>query len=246
MGLLCNSQTLIDTSFVRLDNDYVAYKSIDSKKEVVPLEIKHTFEEILDKEELSENPYSYKIKISNDIFAYILINNNFIETKGYIIFFNKEKKKVSKTPIIINLKWAYNNEEGFGFKLLDYPLFQINKENNINYVILKERVHNGNSYNAVVTRVYELRNDLYTELKFYFESKVLLDDGNEIVRYLKENKILSYLQKRDKTIYLGTVFLNSKMDNIESISCDYNDYCDVLITSSGIERDKFFKNGYIN
>lgn len=240
-----NSQTKIDSTLVRPDNDYVTYYDSACLKEKTPAPIQKQFAKIVSSYEIIDDAYAYKINISNHIKSYILITHNFFSSYAYFFFYDAEEQSVNNQPIKINLKWAYNSEEGFSFKLLTTPLMELTSDNNGTFLILKERIHNG-TFNAVVSKVYELKNDLSYRLKCCFESTSIVFMENEctITRELKGDKIISYKKTQTGNIYLGMIQLNREKNNIVARECISNEYADYLLCSFENE-DVFFKQGYL-
>lgn len=153
----------------------------------------------------------------------------------------------STYPFIINGQWMSNQEEGFDIKLLSYPI--VFDENNFLWV--KERVHNGNSYNAVIK--YKLYCDKKFNLRLVscveevslcffpemdFEDYALFyreQDGKEVVCYIKNTSGESEL--------VGSFSL-SKRGKISKIKVYNERYSSFLVTSSGLRPQAFTKRSF--
>jgi hypothetical protein len=187
---------------------------------------------------------SYKIIIDSNISMYVLVATCNFQKLAFFIPYDETYQKVSSSPVQIDIKWAFENEEGFLEKLLDYPLASIDANNKL--LFLKERVHNGNVYNAVITKVYRLNTDLSLTLKFCFESKALLNNGSEIWRRLTSDGFRCYEHSSDSMQYLGKVFADFELGKITLKDCSTNFDCNYLFTISGFPDEELLRKGYVS
>jgi hypothetical protein len=239
-----NVTSQVKQAIVRNDNDYVTYNDTYSQKEKLPSEVLKKFKSVSDTIENVRELLNYKVKVSDSIDAYILIVNSSNLRQAFIVFHNEKEHKTSSKFIGINLKWAFNNENGFDVKLLAAPLIRIETLNGKIFIYLKERTHNGNVYNAVVNKVYEITDDLVTTLKFCFEESALLEDGSKLNRILHDKEIVTYRIFRNQITKVGSITLNNTRDSIVDRICSDSNFCELLFTSSGIKDEQFLKEGY--
>ncbi|RYJ43167.1 hypothetical protein [Flavobacterium beibuense] len=240
---LSYSQNL-DKTIIRDDNDYVLYNDTNSPTESTPNEVVTEFEKVLKSIKYLKTTVLFKIKNNNDIDTYALVVNDGLNKEIFILPYNHLEKRVANNYIKINGKWGFNSENGFDFKLLDYPNIKTELIDNNLYIYLKERVHNGNSYNAVVTKVFEITKDLDLNLKFCYEEVCLTGDGIKIIRVLKEDNLFCYKNEDNKLRYIGSLVIDRENGKIESRQCDDNDLCEILFTCSGENEHSFIKSGY--
>ena len=69
---------------------------------------------------------------------------------------NPLSETLSKKPFVINGKWCADNESGFDVPLLKGQMIEVSG----NSIFLRERVHNGNSYNAVLLYCLQCNTEL--------------------------------------------------------------------------------------
>ena len=234
-------------SIVRNDNDYVAYKDNFSPKDATPKRVLEKFQLIVD-ELKYDSPniefYSYKIILNETIDIYSLLVNYNLKKECYVLAYNKKVGTITNTPIIINVKWSFNNESGFSYKLLEYPLVGIRQINNNFIVCLKERVHNGNMYNAVIDKLYSLNDDMSFDLRFCYEEASLTLDNQIIKRYLKDNTISVYIKKDTSCEIIGKIEIDAKAKKIIKTECLNDKFSEVIFTTSGKEDEYILKNGF--
>jgi len=231
----------------RVDNDYVTYKDTESPRVEAPKDVIKNMSAILKSSQLpfSEKEISlYKIDIDSNIQAFVLVSHFPTYQYAYIFLYNTKEKTTSNAPVGINLKWAANNEQGFDFKMLKYPLVEIKKEDSSYKVYLKERVHNGNMYDAVITKIYNINNALSFQLAYCYESYAVLDENTYIERLLKDNVITVFKSTVNSKEYLGSIILSDNNTKINSIVCNNENYCNILFTNSEKSNDEILKNGY--
>ncbi|GGB79673.1 hypothetical protein GCM10007424_19810 [Flavobacterium suaedae] len=238
-GSLLYSQK-IDFSTVLKNSNYLSIPKDDTTIEKTPDKViesinKMTWETSLDVEN------TLKFTITKNVDLYILITGNGYKKYAYFLPYNHSKNTVTNNPVKINLRWSYNNEEGFETKLLNKPLIETQQINNKTFLLLKERVHNGNMYNAVVTKVFELTPKLDMQLKFCFEEvSQLTFEETMINRQFSKNKIDSFINGK----LIGSVTIDIEKGVIINSKCINNDYCNYLIKSSGENQSDFLKKGY--
>jgi hypothetical protein len=237
----------INNSIVRNDKDYATYYDVKSVKEKTPSSVQNKFEDVLKQLEYRSKDgsvFTYKITVDDHLDLYVMVVDCIIQKAGYIISYNQVSHEISKEAIVINLKWALNNEDGFNVKLLDYPLVKVDK-NGGNYILsLKERVHNGNVYNAVITKIYSLTNNLSFESQFCFESKSLSPEGVLRKRILKDDTILVFDETDTSVNFIGKVIISKEQKKILNKESINEFFTPQLFTASGLEDQRIFDHGY--
>jgi len=234
-------------SIVRVDNDYANYKDVHSIKELNPPKVIEKLKNVLNELDYSliaSDFVTYKITVNSNIDLYVLLIYEFPYNLGKVFAYNKVLNEISVAPLDLNIKWGFNNEVGFTNKLLDYPLIETAIKNETIEIIIKERVHNGNIYNAVIKKHYTLNSDLSFTLDFCFEKICLLWNGQKIKRVLVNDTIFAYLDLDLSLQYIGNVQFDRKTKKVIKRECIVSEYCEVLFTSSPDEDEYFLKNGY--
>lgn len=236
-----------EKSIVRNDNDYVTYNDSESLKEFNPKKVKELFK--LTIKQIKRNServkfYSYKININENIDIYALIVDCNFRNDCYIVAYDKFKQIITSNPVKLNIKWANNNESGFKNKLLCFPLLDIQKVDSQYTISIKERVHNGNTYNAVINKIYILKDDLSFDLKFCYEETALTFDGQNIKRVLNNNIIYVYKQDASVLEYLGKIQIDIEAKKIIKKECIKDEFCEILFTCSGESEETILKNGF--
>jgi hypothetical protein len=238
-----------ENSIVRNDNDFATYQDIESLKEPNPKIVLEKIKSIIKfskKQSKKVNFFSYKINLSEKVEIYALIVNGPFTSECNIFAYDIFNKKVTLYPIKYSLKWAKNSESGFNYKLLDLPMLNVQRQNENYNISVKERVHNGNTYNAVINKTYKLNSDLSFDLKFCFEENALTFDGHKIIRILYDNLLYVYKKDLVSIEYLGKILLNSEKSEFVKKDCFKEDFCDVLFTCSGKKEEIILKKGYIS
>jgi len=234
-------------AIIRDDNDYVTYEDVQSLKEVTPPMMVKKIESIISnfKSDLKVvHSYLYKINVDETIDIYSLFVNYNFKHDCYLMAFNKLNATITEVPIILNMKWGFNNESGFNNKLLKYPLIEVKKSESGYIVFLKERVHDGNIYNAVITKIYSLNKELAFDLKFCYEEISLTLNNQKIKRILDNNAILVFEEKDTSFEYLGRIEIDPKTKTIIKKECLSQEFCQILFTTSGKEDEYILKNGF--
>ncbi len=243
------TSTSLQYAIERMDNDYVTYKDTESPRSETPKSVIKKTRSILNSSQLpfSEKDCSlFKINIDSNFQAFVLVANFSSYQKGYIILYNIQDEITSHTPIEVNLKWATNNEQGFDYKILKYPLVEIKKEGISYKMYLKERVHNGNMYNAVLTKVYNLDKTNSLQLLCCYESYSFINENTYIERVLKDSIISVFKNTVTSKEYLGSIVLSDNNSKINTINCLDESYCDMIFTNSGRNPNEMLKNGYFS
>ena len=235
-------------SIQRDDNDLATYYDTYSSKVNNPNEVTRKYESIVKtkSEDLGKVQfYSYRIKGDDTIDFYLLTIISPIEKQVYILVFDKNQKKVSNDPLIVNLKSGFNNEVGFNVKLFDYPLINVVKNDKDYFLFVRERVHNGNVYNAILHKKYLLKN-LKLEMQFCYEEKSLLNDGTIIRRKInKENILEVFVEKSLETECVGKIEIDWQSRVIKKRHCEKDEFCEMLFTTSGLDEQVLLQKGSV-
>lgn len=72
-----------------------------------------------------ESYYIQKVFVNDSIDLFALSVESFPRIEHHLFLYNNNSSHYVKTNIVINGKWSKNNEEGFNYKLLEYPLCNI-------------------------------------------------------------------------------------------------------------------------
>ncbi|MDR0368374.1 MAG: hypothetical protein LBH82_04455, partial [Bacteroidales bacterium] len=251
---ICNfifSQNWINHTIIRNDNDYVSYKDTISLQEDTPLYIKERIQLFFDKIETDKYDMEYqqrncifKVSYSKDIDIYIAKNRLFHRINYYFFCYNKSNNKFSDSPYCINGNWIENDEAGFQNKLSTPPLFSVkNIIKNKESIILKERVHNSNSYNAVISHYLEIDNNMNFIVLFHIEDTYLynspeIDKNNTYIihRTYNDGKVdcnLSINGNEEMNIGSFEIDIDSEFEMIKNKVFLNSDYIDYLVTGSG-------------
>lgn len=246
--LICNSinaSNWCDSVVVRADNDFVSYYDTLSPRKEAPLAIQALCKRCYAKSESNRNQifeikyrsyYLYMIRYSGMGFEYY-----------YLFAYNPLLNKLSDTPFVIDGRWCSDNESGFEHQLLTNRMIEIKG----NDILLRERVHNGNSYNAVLLYNIICNEKLEFDVKYCIEEISLcvmpemgfgdyLIIKREITGCLQINCTL-YKGSNEK-VFIGYYFLSSDgtLNNINAIDNYYHTW---IVTTSGIEPQAFSKTG---
>lgn len=234
----------IKKTVVRDDNDYVMYNDTFSPKEKTPEKVLNKFKNDLKSVIQLKDATSYKVHCTDKIDAYILVVNGSFVKEAYVLLYNNSNKEISTKNLKINLKWSFNSESGFDFKMMTFPNIKAELSEGKLFLYLKERVHNGNVYNAVITKIFETGEDLSMNLKYCYEDVCLISNDIKIFRKLNENKIISYKNEKDKIDYLGSFIIDKNTGRVISRDCINNIFCEFLITGSNQDEENFLQKGY--
>ncbi|MGL4629885.1 MAG: hypothetical protein ACRCVT_01670 [Leadbetterella sp.] len=237
-----------NTSIKRIDNDFTTYFDKESPKEINPKEVSERFKSIVkNSTSIDERKifFSFKINVNTKIDIYALNVKTRSQNYCYLIAYDKSTKNVSFDTIRINMKWASNSESGFKDKLLKFPLLEIYQENGKYMLTIRERVHNGNTYNALIKKIFSLKVDLSFDLKLCFEEKSITFDGQVINRVIKNNAIFIYKDDVNSMCeLLGKIEVDIENKKIVKKECNNSEYCEILYTCSGEDDELFLKYGY--
>ncbi|MFZ1787927.1 MAG: hypothetical protein WAT92_06440 [Saprospiraceae bacterium] len=240
-------------SNIRNDNDFSSYD--DSKyceniatPKVISNEFSRILSEIKTINGRAGNYYSHLIKIDSSIDIYVFSVRSISTFDHYIFAYNSiDNHKISKKPVVINGKWSENNEDGFDLKLMNLPNFRlIDKKENVLNIIIKERVHNGNVYDALFEKYFELnQKTLEFTLKYCIESKACGIDDIIIERLIEGNEVKVYKRDKNKVEEIGSYVLSDDMKKIISKKCIDDYFCNQLVTLSGLDDQSVLSNGYL-
>lgn len=189
--------------------------------------------------------YLHSIHINDTIDIIVLSIKSFVLTKHLFFVNNTKTGQLVKSNFSINGKWAKNNEDGFEVKLMELPNAKIENIENESVLTIKERVHNGNSYNAVIQKYFKVDCDKLTiDLKYCIEIKAIGFDDAIIERLAEGNEVKVYKQDKNNIREIGSFILSSDKKTIESKYCLDEYYCSQLVTCSGLEDQIILKEGY--
>jgi hypothetical protein len=190
---------------------------------------------------ISEMKVLWSINDSIDIFS-IPIQGHPIR-KDYILCVASNKNLYSS--IRLNGNWINNDEFEDSFIFLSKPLIYAKDitNNGMPELIIKDRQHNGNMYNAAVKHIYSL-SDLKIRYigKFEYVSYLPFED-EYLIRFWdgQSNNVEVYLKKSLHTqdsIKVGSYKLEIKEGSLYhyDVSVDFKEFEDYkhLLTSSGI------------
>jgi hypothetical protein len=246
-SLLFTSQAFgqnINNSIKREDNDYVTFRDLESLKERNPPAVRQKFKSILDGLEYHNTEfYSYRIAANANLDIYVLITQDNFRKDCYVIAYDKAKSLTSKTPIFINMKWSSNNESAFHDKLLAFPLLKVIETKENVTIHLKERQHNGNIYNAVITKIFVITPDLSFDALFCYENNALTFDNRKIKRILNHRTISVYSDADNVVELVGIIEIDEQGEKITERKCYNDEYCDILFTTSDAEDEVLLRRG---
>jgi hypothetical protein len=256
-----NSRELF--SVLRQDNDYVAVDNTFGLHKKVPIQVKKKIEELtthylkvnqLDslgycKEDLTGS--IFETRYNDDISIYVLnIKMDAIVNKYYFIAYRKSNKDISPNPPSIN--GTFMNESGFQpeDQLLQPPLirFEQIKDGSNPQIVIKQRTHNGNLYDAVVENCYTITPDLLFTKVMSIESIYIepMEHKCVILRSLVSNTILVKAKCGDSVANIGEVHLDTDKLNIVSKTVYDTTFSNIIITGSGKSDIDFLRNGISN
>lgn len=242
----------------RTDNSFVTYNDSLSPKENIPSIVISKIKDLYKKTYIinpwrneNNNPVIFKVSYSRDIDIYIVKIYFFNGILYRLIAFNNVTKITTTISPIINGKWMENQERGFSKNIhfLENPLiyFQdINHEGKKD-IIVKERAHNGDVYNAEVDHVYSLDQKMNFNVLLCIESKYLYFLNDCVInRSLKDDTIVSELVcHNNKPIIIGKVKIKPGIRvKIVDRKVYQPEFQNFLITGSGIKDETFLKRGY--
>lgn len=112
------------------------------------------------KEEINSKERYTILKLSSINYNFDFYIIMFEKSDYLIIAYNKQTNKFSDIPLELNPSEYNHDERGYNSKLIllkepFYYLYDIKSNNRYSFVI-KSRVHNGNTYNAVIENFYDI------------------------------------------------------------------------------------------
>lgn len=240
----------------RANNDFVTYTDSVSLLLKLPVIIEKSFDDIIDSIEsvVFQNEFLvFSVTYSSEIELYILkIYRDSGLVDYFLIAYDFESQLISKNNIQIDGKWMESNEKGFNenHKLITEPLIYFSdfNDDNKNEIIIKNRVHNGNIYNAVIENIYTISSDLKIDSLLFLETKY-----EDIFRQclivrdysLKKNELKTSLIC-DDTLTIGYSKLSITYNGVEITDSTLliPEYENLLITGSGLNSQEFIRKGY--
>ena len=247
MGFSMNllGQTVIDSAIHRTDNDYCTYLDTLSCKTPLPYKVLMLFN---DKYPLEKYHITQIFEINyNQNLLFVVRNNEIVvlDSLSYPVncfeeyhfwVYNPKSGTISSNPFVISGQFMGNQEDGFEVKLLSAPLVWIDDR----YVWVKERKHNGNSYNAVVRLKLKCDNKLNLRIEQCVEEVSLCHFAsmgyNEYALIYRKPKGKCYvctLTIGDETKTIGSFSL-SKRGKAYNIKVFDDQYYRLIITTSGL------------
>ncbi len=253
----CNSQNKMDIRAIcRTDNDFTTTYDSIGKLEIVPLKVGVKINSIVDscKNISINNSIDYrvfKVKYSAKVNIYILKLTMFNKIEYTFLLYNQIGNHISSLIPFINGKWMDNEEEGFyeDSKLISKPLiyFEDLTGDNCKEIIIKERVHNGTAYNAVIEHIFQL--DSYMNLKklLCVESICLtMSESQTIKRKFKYGIIDVSLWEKERFIKkIASIKLSQDPYQITSRKVFDEKFDAVIISYSGVPEQLFLQKGYL-
>ena len=152
-----------DSVIVREDNDFTTCYDTSSKTKPAPAILRELCS-VRYSEDISGRNQIFEVSF-NELLIYVIRHAGI----GYEIYdlwaYDKNKNKLSEKPFTINGKWSVDNEAGFVTPILNGSMI----ETIGNSIMLRERRHNGNSYNAVLLYCLKCNKRLEFELQYCIE-----------------------------------------------------------------------------
>lgn len=198
----------------------------------------------------------YKWRIENEKIDFVFFCfDNPILGNGVYVFISKNGI-YSKFPFLCKNLFDESQFDVLN-RWLNKPLFEYIDVNHdsVKELVLKERVHNGNVYDAVITHYLNFDKNLKIKPFVHIESIARINGSNEnfILRkpefYQKEKiKLLSLIVSQSNNTILDTIGesyidLKEKL-MIKSTKIKNKKFEDLLITSSSLNNDLFLLQGY--
>jgi hypothetical protein len=239
----------IKKCIVRNDNTFVLYKDIESDTEKTPpvvlKRISNFIKELKVTKGLGFEFYVYKIKLEAlniELFSLISCYNQM--NINYIFIYDKKRKIVYNESIGLNIKWGYNYDSGFDYKMLVnyFEIKEIDTVKNEAKLIFRERVHNGNLYNGIITHYYTFQKDKGFLKEFSIENLATCMDY-KIERILFEDTINVYGHLENKIIHLGYAIIDRKNKRVVKKHEIEEGFKRLFITCSDESEDEFLNKG---
>lgn len=247
----------VHRAIVREDNDFSTKVYGDELLVDLPLFVRESLCAFLDKEPKADVVTLYQIFYDKNIRLILLKLAYPSSAIRYFIFaVDVHDRKMTSSPPYVNGKWMENNERGLrcdevGY-LIDKPLLSfvdIDRDGAAE-IAVKERVHNGNMYDAVITKYFRLnKNDLSVELALAIESKYLFFFDHKCVfyRYLEGEVISVWLDcTYDVPKEIGRIYLDKTDEGyiVSDVWCNEDRFRNMLVTASGYEAEQFLNHSY--
>lgn len=262
-ALLHHSCEVVDKSkkedrivIIRHDNDFSTLQdSTVHKTESMPVNVSKKLDSLLDYNNEYLFQRAFKIQYANGIFIYVLrLKGPYDSIRYYLVGWNEQSDLATASCPEINGKWMENGEAGFNpksrlvkGKMIDF--FDLNQDGQ-NEITVKERVHNGNMYNAVIVKYFAVDIATMAITPVMTLESVQQDFLSDclITRVLKNETIYTYRhcsvmdEEKLGEVYLACNNLNNIVIKEKNIMNE--EYEGLLVTGSGIEVASFLKNGY--
>lgn len=235
-------------AIVRDDNDFVTYRDTLSKTTSIPKAVQLAVESIAKEQDERFIDQIFQVENREGIDLFIIRMRQSESLFYHIVAYDKIKKIVSKGYVSINGKWMNNNEAGLSLKLLTPPLIFFNDFNSdgVKDIVIKERVHNGNMYNAAVWNYITIDSDMMIKKRLFIEARYMsIIDECLIERTYDNSEIKINKVCGIQSSEIGRVFLNIG-DSVSIIRQVLRapEYEGMLITGSGDNESKFLNFGY--
>lgn len=240
------------SSFHRNDNDFSTYNDKNNCEEILLSKVAYMkIAKSIDKIKKSISPikiddyYLHTIHVNDTVDIIVLSIKSFVLSEHHFFVFNTKTNKVEKSNFSINGKWSNNNEDGFDIKLMELPNIKIENQENGVFISIKERVHNGNSYNALMQKFYKIDIEkLALDLMYCLEIKAIGYNNVVIERILDGNIVKVYTRDKNMIKEIGNFTLSKDFKIIESKNCLDDFYCNQLVTCSGKDDQIILNEGY--
>ena len=239
------SSNWYDSVVVRADNVFVSYYDSVSPRKETPATIRNVCGKYYANNDLGRNQI---FKITFGTIDIYVIRNSGIDFEDYCLYaYDSLYNNLSDTPFIIKGKWSTDEESGFDKPLLKNKMIEISGNN----IILRERVHNGTSYNAVLLYSLVCNEKLDFFIKYCIEEcslccmpEMKLNEYLIIRREITEGlQINCFLENGKKNKgYIGSYNLSVDGDIIKIHVVD-NKFSTWIVTTSGIDPQLFSKLG---
>jgi hypothetical protein len=238
-----SAQALTQMAICREDNDFCTYLDTVSARKTIPLNVVVYFKNYYSMDtsnidqifEIKFNPYS--------LFVVHLAKLVGWDEEYHFWVYDSCSNSFSSHPYVIKGQWMSNQEEGFDVKLLSYPLVHEKHGE----VWIKERVHNGNTYNAVIKHKVLCDKKLNLKLTACIEEVSqchfpwMAPDGYALVyREQQGNDVICTINISGKREVIGSYCL-SKKGKISKIKVLDNRYSHLIVTSSGLRPNAFMR-----
>lgn len=237
-----------DSAVVRIDNGYVTYYDSISKHKKTPSVVRKKCKKYYTKNNSRNQIFEINYY---DITLYV-VRYSGIDFEHYDIWaYNQEENRLSESPFILNGLWSADNESGFDVPIIKGQMLEISENN----IILRERVHNGTSYNAVLLYCITCDKNLEFNVMYCVEEISICNTPEmEASEYLVIRREVTKETTNDFQVncfseennmeerFIGSYSM-SKDGTINNINIANGKLRAWLITTSGIEPQLFSKQG---